>query len=156
MKLYRPNVAAIMMRSDGRILVCERETPAGAWQFPQGGIDPGESAMEALYREVCEEIGFEACDYAVEKVSDSPYRYDYPDFVLQKKLLKRPEFIGQEQTYFLCKLHTDKDPSLDQEHREFSQFQWIFPSEFQLNWLPDFKKTVYQQVFLDFFNLQLS
>ena len=37
-ELYRPNAALIYQRSDGRVLVCERVRPAGAWQFPQGGI----------------------------------------------------------------------------------------------------------------------
>lgn len=145
-----------MMRSDEKILVCEREHVIGAWQFPQGGIDPGESALDAIVREVQEEIGYEPSDYEIEIVSGTPYRYDYPDYVLQQKLLKRPEFVGQEQTYFLCKLEADKDPDLDQEHREFRSFQWIFPHEFKLSWLPDFKKTVYQAVFKDFFNVELT
>ena len=53
---YRPNVALILQRADGRILIGERLDVAGAWQFPQGGVDAGESADEALAREMGEEL----------------------------------------------------------------------------------------------------
>ena len=45
-----PNVAAILRNARGRILVCERLGVAGAWQFPQGGIDDGETPEQALAR----------------------------------------------------------------------------------------------------------
>ena len=54
-ELYRPNAAIIYQRSDGTVLVCERVKPAGAWQFPQGGIKKGEAPMEAACREGMEE-----------------------------------------------------------------------------------------------------
>ena len=47
-RLYRPNVAGMMVRQDGKLLICERSGQKGAWQFPQGGIDPGETALEAV------------------------------------------------------------------------------------------------------------
>lgn len=40
--MYRPNVAGLLVREDGKLLVCERSRQKEAWQFPQGGIDPGE------------------------------------------------------------------------------------------------------------------
>ncbi len=60
-KIYRPNVAAIILSpsypSACEIFIGERSDIAGAWQFPQGGIDEGETPKEALYRELEEEIG---------------------------------------------------------------------------------------------------
>ena len=56
-RLYRPNVAGMMVRQDGKLLICERSGQKGAWQFPQGGIDPGETALEAVRREIGEEVG---------------------------------------------------------------------------------------------------
>jgi len=55
--LYRPNVAAILMDTEDRLFVAERINIKGAWQFPQGGIDEGEDAETALFRELAEEIG---------------------------------------------------------------------------------------------------
>jgi putative (di)nucleoside polyphosphate hydrolase len=46
--------------------------------------------------------------------------------------------------------------NLMQEPREFSQARWILPSEFQLSWLPDFKKATYQAVLRDFFGVEVS
>ncbi|MBQ1960636.1 MAG: NUDIX domain-containing protein [Akkermansia sp.] len=75
--LYRPNAAIIYRRSDGTVLVCERVKPAGAWQFPQGGIKKGESPMHAACREGMEETGFRPNEYEVVQ-EHGPYRYDYP------------------------------------------------------------------------------
>src|SRR5438067_8221410 len=54
---YRLNVAAILQNREGKILVCERADATGAWQFPQGGVDEGETLEAALARELVEEIG---------------------------------------------------------------------------------------------------
>ena len=60
-KFYRPNVAAIIVSSAypqvKEIFIAERNDLAGVWQFPQGGIDEGETSEEALFRELKEEIG---------------------------------------------------------------------------------------------------
>ncbi len=151
-KLYRPNVAGIMMRNDGMILICERTKQRGAWQFPQGGIDPGESAQDAAQREIMEEVGYLPMHYSI-LCSRAGYRYDYPQEVLEFVREKRKQpYVGQEQEYFLCLLHDDApEPTLDQ--REFGAYRWIKPEEFQLDWLPDFKKKVYADVLKDFFRL---
>ncbi|YCM46117.1 RNA pyrophosphohydrolase [Verrucomicrobiaceae bacterium 227] len=152
---YRPNVAALMINEDGRILICERLETPGAWQFPQGGVDEGEAVEEALLREVSEEIGLAPTDYTVER-SRGGYRYDYPPGVMAGKPLRKARFVGQEQTYFLCRVGAGAPPvNLMQEPREFSQAQWIEPSEFQLSWLPDFKKATYQAVLRDFFEVEV-
>lgn len=156
MKSYRPNVAAIFQRTDGRILVCERLNTPDAWQFPQGGIDKGETPEQAIKREVEEEIGVSAKQYDL-TARHGPYRYDYPADVLAKKQARHPDYIGQEQTYFLCLPHKDDlKIHLDQDYPEFSQYQWIQPSEFRLEWLPPFKRDVYASVFRDFFHINLD
>ena len=44
----------------GRVLVLERSDVPGAWQFPQGGLDQGETPLEGARREVEEETGIPA------------------------------------------------------------------------------------------------
>jgi putative (di)nucleoside polyphosphate hydrolase len=150
MPRYRPNIAAILQDDRGRILVAERIGISGAWQFPQGGIDPGEKKTEALKREVREELGLaETCYQPL--FSRSGYRYEFP-----RDHGRRGSWTGQEQTYVLCRfLGTDADIDLRQDDPEFVDFRWIFPHEFQLVWLPEFKRGVYRQVFRDFFDIDL-
>jgi 8-oxo-dGTP diphosphatase len=55
-------VGAAVLR-DGRVLSCRRTSPpqlAGAWEFPGGKVDPGETDREALARELAEELGVRA------------------------------------------------------------------------------------------------
>lgn len=151
---FRPNVAALMVRSDGRLLICERCTVRGAWQFPQGGVDDGESLEAALKREVREEIGLLPEHYDIER-SVGGYRYIYPEEIRRKKR-KKHGYHGQEQTYFYCRVaETAPEVDVNQIPREFASYRWIEPHEFDLNWLPDFKREVYVQVMLDFFAIQL-
>lgn len=51
---------AVLLRADGRVLVAQRlpGTPyAGYWEFPGGKLEAGESAHDALVRELAEELG---------------------------------------------------------------------------------------------------
>jgi putative (di)nucleoside polyphosphate hydrolase len=144
---YRPNVAAIIKRPDGKILIGERSDVSGAWQFPQGGVKGRETALEALSRELQEETSLEPEHYRVIE-SNGPYRY------LFLPGRTKESFDGQEQTFFLVELMAS-DSSIKQgpEKPEFSHFRWIEPGEFQIGWVPDFKKDVYRQVFADFFEI---
>lgn len=151
---YRPNVAALVVNPEGNLLICERLTIPGAWQFPQGGVDAGESLEQALHREVREEVGFEAKHYEVVDRRDG-YRYLYPVNARWKKLRKHGSH-GQEQTYYLCHLKKDAPQvNVNQKQQEFRAYRWILPEEFDLEWLPAFKRDVYREVMRDFFQVEL-
>lgn len=145
---YRPNVAVILERADGKIFVGERLGRPGAWQFPQGGVDAGESPLKALYREVKEEIGVGRKFYEVLE-SRGGYRYRFPDGHSRWK-----KYCGQEQTYYRCRfLGSDADIDVDGDCPEFSDFRWIKPKKFDLDWLPKFKRAVYREVLADFYDI---
>jgi putative (di)nucleoside polyphosphate hydrolase len=146
---YQPNVAGILRRPDGMIFVGERLNIANAWQFPQGGVDEGESHEDAVRRELWEEIGVLPDDYRIVQ-KRGPYFYLFPPGITKKGQ------NGKEQYYFLCDYQgPDSRFNVAQEHPEFRAWKWIEPSEFQLSWLPEMKHDVYRQVFLDFFNRSL-
>lgn len=149
--LYRPNVGIILANERDEIFVAERINIPGAWQFPQGGIDDGEDAETAMYREMAEEIGVSRDKVQLLERRDG-YRYAFA-----KGRLKYGIYGGQEQSYFRCRfLGQDSDVNLAATHQEFSQWRWIKPEEFQMSWVPKFKRAVYRQVFLDFFGLELK
>jgi putative (di)nucleoside polyphosphate hydrolase len=147
---YRSNVGAILKRADGKILIGERSNVADAWQFPQGGIKKSETARKALSRELEEELSLTPQYYRVVE-SKGPYRYVFPPGRTKEG------FDGQEQTYFLIEF-TGADSNIDvrTDEPEFIQFRWIEPSEFQIDWVPEFKQEVYRRLFLDFFGIALS
>ena len=143
----RPNVAGIVRNSEGRILICERLNVAGSWQFPQGGVDKGESPENALVREMEEELSLCPRDYRILS-KKGPYRYVFGNGRMKKG------YHGQEQDYFLLQFLASEDRiNVVTEHQEFSRYRWIEPSQFDLNWVPDFKRDVYRAVMHDFFGV---
>jgi len=147
---YRPNVAAIVRNRDGRILVAERWGVDDAWQFPQGGVDPGETHEQGLIRELEEELSLGIGDYVIRE-KKGPYRY-----LLGRGRTKKG-FHGQEQHYFLVDLQAP-ETGIDvlTPHPEFQNYQWIRPEEFDLRWLPEMKRAVYCAVLRDFFGVELK
>jgi putative (di)nucleoside polyphosphate hydrolase len=148
---YRPNVAAILERPKGVILVAKRYGVEDAWQFPQGGVDEGEKIEEGLYREVEEELGVGPALYEILETR-SGYRYRFPNGRTKQG------YDGQEQTYFRCR-YMGKDRDIDlgaHSSEEFDDYRWIEPGEFLLEWVPKFKRKVYVRVFEDFYGVQIG
>lgn len=146
---YRANVAAILRNSKGEILVCERLGMPGAWQFPQGGIDTGETREEALRRELMEEIGLVPDDFEIVE-QRGPYRYLFGEGRTKKG------YHGKEQHYFLADFTSpDSRINVATSHPEFQAFRWIRPEDFQMTWLPEMKRDVYREVFKDFFGVKI-
>ncbi len=97
MKKYR-EVAALILRRDDQFLLVRKPRQNHAWQFPQGGVDPGETLSQAAVRELAEECG---ADLQIDNLSDNSvtyYQYDFPaDF-----LRHHGEFVGARVSFFLA------------------------------------------------------
>lgn len=144
-KEYRKNVAAIIVNSQGLVLVCERSDVDGAWQLPQGGMDDGESTRETLLRELAEEIG--TADVEILDELPFPIRYDWPEH------LHNRGHCGQEQYYFLVSLNDESAINLEAhvEHIEFQSYEWISPEEFASR-ISGFKAEAYKKAMNEFSN----
>ena len=53
---FRANVGIILCNYDGKVF-WGRRLGQDSWQFPQGGIDRGETPTEAMFRELYEQLG---------------------------------------------------------------------------------------------------
>lgn len=146
---FRLNVAGILQIADGRVLICERLGKKNAWQFPQGGVDKGETLEQALFRELAEEIGVPSSAYRI-RARSGPYRYVYENGPLRG-------FTGKDQHFFIADYAGALDAiHLDLPHPEFQQYAWIAPGEFRMAWLPNMKKAMYRSVFKDLLGTVLA
>ncbi len=148
MSEYRPCVAALLVNAQDQVLVAERIEFHNSWQFPQGGREAGEDPVQTLYRELEEEISVRPEHYRVLEQKDG-YRYQHP-----RTKRNSSRYIGQEQTYFRCRLTApDTVINVATKEPEFRNWKWVYPHEFDLLWLPEFKRDVYQRVLNDFFQV---
>jgi len=147
-KRYRPNVAAVILSSKYpdkcEFFVAHRSDIKNAWQFPQGGIDEGETPKEALLRELQEEIG---CN-DVEILGEFPewITYDFPATAKGKQY----PFDGQTQKYFLVRLKEESAIDLEAfEIPEFKEYEFVAYEEL-FRKVTYFKRKVYRKV-IDYF-----
>jgi len=139
---FRPNVGIILLNANNEVWWGKR-VREHSWQFPQGGIDAGENAKEALFRELEEEIGTRD----VEIIAEYPQwlEYDFPQKIAQKMY----PFDGQSQKYFLVRLGQDAKINLATKEPEFCEFKFVSLNEV-FDYITYFKRPVYKQV-LDYF-----
>ena len=142
---YRPCAGVMLLNPAGLVFAGQRlDSPSPAWQMPQGGIDPGESPLEAAIRELGEEIG--VGPDLVELVAEMPdwVIYDLPPELLGKVWGGR--YRGQRQRWSLWRFRgADADIRIDQPHAEFSAWRWI-PADEMLGGIVPFKRAVYAEV----------
>jgi len=144
---YRPCVGVLLARGDGRVFAGQRIDTPGAWQMPQGGIDPGETPEAAALRELAEETGVAARLVTVEAATAGWVRYALPDALVGK--IWGGRYRGQEQRWFLLRFHgTDADIDIARDHPEFSSWAWMTPDALLAS-IVSFKREVYAQVFAE-------
>lgn len=146
-KSYRKNVAAVVLSQaypkKKLFLLARRSDMKDIWQFPQGGVDPGETHEQALFRELKEEIGTNELELIAKM--DKELKYDFP----KEALRTFDGFKGQSQTYFLLRLKDDELLSLDVKTPEFDAFEFICEDEL-FKRVRHFKKALYKKA-LEYF-----
>jgi putative (di)nucleoside polyphosphate hydrolase len=144
---YRANVAIVLANERGKVFWAKR-AHQNAWQFPQGGLAPGETPLEAMYRELNEEVGLHPDDVKVIACTREWLRYRIPRSLLRRHF---PLCIGQKQKWFLLKLKTsDQAINLHTGHHpEFEKWCWL-DSYKVLDRIVPFKRQVYRQALKHF------
>jgi putative (di)nucleoside polyphosphate hydrolase len=140
---FRPNVGIILVNRRNEVFWGKR-LREHSWQFPQGGIDRGESPEQAMFRELFEEVGLEQNSVRILGRTKDWLRYEVPDQWVRREW--RGRYRGQKQIWFLLRL-VGRDSEIDlraSNHPEFDAWRW---SDY---WVPldaviEFKRGVYTQ-----------
>jgi len=145
---YRPNVGIVICDKQGQVLWARRYGQH-SWQFPQGGINPGETAEQAMYRELFEEVGLGRKDVRILASTRNWLRYKLP-----KRLVRwdtKPVCIGQKQKWFLLQLMcNDADINMQRSSTpEFDGWRWV-SFWYPVRQVVSFKRDVYRRVMKEF------
>jgi putative (di)nucleoside polyphosphate hydrolase len=139
---FRPNVGIILCNASNQVFWGKR-IREHAWQFPQGGINYGESPEQAMYRELMEEVGLKPEHVKILGRTKDWLRYEVPSSWVKREW--RGSYKGQKQIWYLLRMvGRDTDVSLRaSDHPEFDAWRW---SDY---WVPladviEFKRGVYE------------
>lgn len=151
---YRPNVGIVICNQDGQVLWAKR-FGQHSWQFPQGGINPGESAEQAMYRELYEEVGLRPTDVTVLACARGWLRYKLPKRLVRWDMW--PMCIGQKQRWFLLKLAThEANINMQQSATpEFDEWRWV-SFWYPVRQVVSFKREVYRRVMREFADVMID
>lgn len=140
---FRANVGIILANTQGQVLWAKR-IGHDSWQFPQGGIDYGETPLDAMYRELHEEVGLYPQHVELLAVTKDWLRYRLPKRYIRTN--QEPLCIGQKQKWFLLRLDENNTQHIrfDTSKPEFDEWQWV-SYWYPLNQVVAFKRGVYQK-----------
>jgi putative (di)nucleoside polyphosphate hydrolase len=133
---FRANVGIVLHDGRGQVMVFERNGRPGSWQFPQGGIEPGEGRRHALWRELREETGLTEADVSLERELGRWLTYELPDGLRSAKT-----GLGQTQWWFLGRVTGDgRIPACPDG--ELVRAEWVSWDR-AIDAVVDFKRPVY-------------
>ncbi|MFH0834233.1 MAG: NUDIX domain-containing protein [Patescibacteria group bacterium] len=123
MKPFRKN-ASIIARKNGKFLLVKKPRDRHAWQFPQGGVETGETFLEAARREFLEEIGTDKIE--IIGGERGIHFYDWPTTIEIDARLKK--FRGQEVHIFVVNFLAD-DAEIILDKNELESWKWVDRAE---------------------------
>ena len=150
-EFYRPNVGLMLIGSERRVFVGHRPRmpPELAWQMPQGGIDKGETPVEAACRELREEVG--TAKALLLRETRDWVTYEVP--AEMRPAYWKGRWRGQAQKWFaLAFTGAESDIDITAHDQEFDAWQWMATAEMLAHIAP-FKRAVYEAVFEEFRDL---
>lgn len=145
---YRPNVGIIICNRQGQVLWARR-FGQNSWQFPQGGINPNETAEQAMFRELNEEVGLSPNDVKILATTQSWLRYKLPKHIVRWDNI--PVCIGQKQKWFLLELISEESAiNLNANYSpEFDAWAWV-SYWYPIRQVISFKRDVYRKAMKEF------
>ncbi len=139
---FRPNVGIIVANQAREVLWAKR-VRQDAWQFPQGGIQHGESPEQAMARELHEELGLSLGDVEIIGCTEGWYSYRLPSQYVRRG--RGRTCIGQRQKWFVLRLSAGAETRVRFDagpQPEFEGWRWV-DWWFPLTEVVEFKREVY-------------
>jgi len=140
---YRIGAIAYIFDENNNVLIDQLTDYAYEdWNFPGGGREPGESALDNIYRELSEELNIQKNQLDLIKQSEKPIKYDFPIDMLQAQHISALLYKGQIKAQYIFKFTGDKS-SIKIDPVEIRRIQWVrvtelkkfltFPNQYQIS-----------------------
>tara|TARA_Y100000590_G_scaffold462394_1_gene626399 strand:- start:483 stop:962 length:480 start_codon:yes stop_codon:yes gene_type:complete len=142
----RRGVGIIVLNKDNKVFVARRiDNPKNLWQMPQGGIDEGESYLNAAFRELNEETSIKSVKL-IKEIKDFT-TYNLPDHLLG--IIWKGKFKGQKQKWFIMRFYgNDNEINIKTKKAEFLDWKWVEINQIT-SFVVDFKIHVYKKLKLE-------
>ena len=139
----RNGVGAIILNGENKVFVGKRrDNPIDRWQMPQGGVDVGETYLDAMKREIFEETSIK--NIKILKELDGFFSYELPRNLVG--VIWKGKFKGQKQKWFVMRfIGNEEEINIKTNKPEFLDWKWI-DLEDLTKIAVNFKLEVYKQI----------
>jgi len=119
-KKYKRDSARAIIFVDGKLVMIKSDK-YGEYKFPGGGINSGETHMDAILREVREETGLHVLPASIK---------EYGKTLILRKGISGDEIFEQESFYYLCSVDTENrsQPKLDDGYETEYGYKLVYAS----------------------------
>lgn len=123
--IHRDIVSALVFSKDGKLLMGMKDPHHGGvytdcWHIPGGGVDEGESQLDALKREMLEEVGIDIASSEVALTDDKGTGES-------EKTLKDGERVLCEMQFYVYRVDIDKNASdiVTETNDDLVKLEWV-------------------------------
>ena len=145
----RLGVGIILLNKDNEVFVGKRkDNPIDKWQMPQGGVDKGESFLNAMKRELFEETSIK--NFEILKELEGWFTYELPQNLLGK--IWRGKFRGQKQKWYIVRFVGNiNEINLNTKNPEFIEWKWVEIDNLS-KIIVEFKREIYKKLTIELKN----
>jgi len=120
---FRQSTSAFILNERHEVLLVQLTSYAtNEWNLPGGGVDTGETPVQAVLRELNEELGLKSSDLTLRGESQYVNKYTFAE-----ELSLRSGFAGQEKYQFVFTCASSTTIAIQPE--EISRYEWVHVEE---------------------------
>jgi len=117
----RASAGGVIINGDGKLLLVQQHN--NSWSFPKGGVNEGESELDAALREIREETGLTKLEFVADLGSYERYSIGL-DGVGESK-----EWGSRKRTFFLFKTDEEVAADFNDPDGEVTATRWVSTDE---------------------------